>query len=161
VVELKKKITSQDRLTCRGQAVPFHELDPRRGLQSATPRRGDKIMAIRHLMILNAAALAASMSVSHAGPCSPEIDRAQAVIDARLGAIATAGPQAQESTSATMHHQPTPGSIAAAEERLGELSRQKTEAAEQAMARARAADSAGDKSACEQALADVERAIGH
>lgn len=111
-------------------------------------------------MILDAAALAASMSVSYAGPCSPEIDRAQAVIDGRLEARAAAGPRARESTSATMHHQPTPGSIAAAEERLGELSPQKTEAAEQAMARARAADSAGDQSACEQALADVERAIG-
>ena len=28
------------------------------------------------------------------------------------------------------------------------------------MARARAADSAGDKTACEQALADVQRALG-
>ena len=117
-------------------------------------------MAIRRLIILSAAAFAASMSVSQAGPCSPEIDRVQALIDARLEARASAGPQARESTSAMMHHQPTPGSIAAAEERLGDLSPQKTEAAEQAMARARAADGAGDKGACEQALADVQRAIG-
>jgi hypothetical protein len=117
-------------------------------------------MAIRHLMILDAAALAASMSVSYAGPCSSEIDRVQARIDARLEARAAGGPQARESTSAMMHHQPTPGSIAAAEEGLGDLSPEKTEAAEQAMARARAADGAGDASACEQALADVQRAIG-
>jgi hypothetical protein len=33
-------------------------------------------------------------------------------------------------------------------------------AVRQAMLRARAADSAGDKNACEQALAEVQRAIG-
>jgi hypothetical protein len=118
-------------------------------------------MAIPHLMILNAAALAVSLSVSYAGPCSPEIDRMQTRIDARLEAKAAAGPHARESTSAMMHQQPTPGSIAAAEEGLGDLSPQKTEAAKEAMAHARAADSAGDKSACEQALADVERMLGH
>jgi hypothetical protein len=117
-------------------------------------------MAIRHLMILGSAAVAASMSVSYAGPCSPEIDRVQALIDARLGARAAAGPHARESTSATMHHQPTPESIAAAEQGLGDLTSQRIEVAGQAMARARAADSAGDTSACEQALSDVQRAIG-
>jgi hypothetical protein len=60
-----------------------------------------------------------------------------------------------------MSDQPTPRSIAAAEERLGEVSQKAVEAARQAMVRARAADSAGDKNACEQALADVQRAIGH
>jgi hypothetical protein len=117
-------------------------------------------MAIRRLMILNAAALAASMTVSYAGPCSPEIDRMQASVDARLEARAAGGPHARESTSAMMHRQPTPGSIAAAEEGVGDLSPEKAEAANQAMARARAADSAGDTSACEQALADVQRTIG-
>jgi hypothetical protein len=116
-------------------------------------------MAIRHLM-LSAAAFAASMPVSYAGPCSAEIDRVQALIDTRLQARAAAGPQAGESAGAMLHHQPTPGSIAAAEQELGELSPQETEAAEQAMGRARAADSAGDKTGCEQALADVQRAIG-
>jgi hypothetical protein len=116
-------------------------------------------MAVRHLMV-SAAAFAASMSASYAGPCSAEIGRLQALIDTRLEARAAAGPQAGESADAMLHHQPTPGSIAAAEQELGDLSPQKTEAAEQAMARARAADSAGDGSGCEQALADVQRAIG-
>jgi hypothetical protein len=116
-------------------------------------------MAIRHSMVLSAAALAASMSVSYAGPCSPQIDRMQSRVDARLESRAAAGPQARESTSAMMHHQPTPGSIAAAEEGVGDLSPQMAEAARQAMARARAADSAGDKGACEEALADVQRVI--
>jgi hypothetical protein len=114
----------------------------------------------RLVVVVNAVALAASMSASYAGPCSHDIDRMQARIDAKLERKAATGPAAPESTDATMHRQPTPGSIAAAEERLGEVSTQTAEAVAQAMARARVADSADDKSACEQALADVQRAIG-
>jgi hypothetical protein len=84
----------------------------------------------------------------------------QAQVDARLQAKAAAGPAARESTAATMDRQPTPGSIAAAEARLGEVSPQTIKAVAAAMARAREADRAGDKSAWEQARADVQRAIG-
>jgi hypothetical protein len=66
-------------------------------------------------LVLCAAALVASMSGSYAGPCSQEIDRLRAEIDAKLGALAAAGPTTQESTAATKHRQPTPRSIAAAE----------------------------------------------
>jgi hypothetical protein len=59
-----------------------------------------------------------------------------------------------------MHRQPTPGSLAAAESKLGEVSSHTVEVVAAAMARARKADLANDKSACEQALADVQRAIG-
>jgi hypothetical protein len=117
-------------------------------------------MSIQRLLVACAAALAASMSAAHAGPCAHEIDRMQAAIDARLEAKAAAGPAARESTAATMNRQPTPESIAAAEARLGEVSPQTMEAVGAAMARARDADRADDKSACEQALADVQRAIG-
>jgi hypothetical protein len=117
-------------------------------------------MSIQRLTLACAAALAASISASYAGPCAHEIDRMQAQVDARLEAKAAAGPAARESTAATMNRQPTPESMAAAEARLGEVSPQKIEAVAAAMARARQADGAGDKSACEQALADVQRAIG-
>jgi hypothetical protein len=102
----------------------------------------------------------ASISVSHAGPCADQIGHVQVGLDARLAAKAATGPSAAEGASATMHRQPTPGSIAAAEEKLGNLSSEKAGAILQAMARARAADSAGDKDACEQALADVQKEIG-
>jgi hypothetical protein len=118
-------------------------------------------MVISRLIVINAVALAASMSAAHAGPCSPEIEQMQTRIDTRLEARASVGPQARESTEATMHRQPTPGSIAAAEERLGELSPSQIAAADQAMELARSVDTAGDKSACEQALAEAQRAIGH
>src|SRR5262245_46913726 len=117
-------------------------------------------MSIQQWLVAGAAALAASMSASYAGPCSPEIDRVQAEIDARINATAGAGPAARESTAATTHRQPTPGSIAAAEARLGEVSPQKLEAIGAAMTRAREADGAGNQSACEQALADARRALG-
>jgi hypothetical protein len=117
-------------------------------------------MRIDHLVVLSAAALALSMSGSHAGPCSQEIDRMQAQVDAKLEARAAAGPAARESPGALLHRQPTPGSIAAAENKLGDVSSQTAETIAAAMARAREADRAGDQSACEQALADVQRAIG-
>jgi hypothetical protein len=65
-----------------------------------------------------------------------------------------------ESAAATRHEQPTPGSIAAAESRLGDFSAATVAAIKADMTRAREADRAGDAAACEQALAGVRRAIG-
>ena len=96
-------------------------------------------------------------SEGRAGACAEAIDLAQSQIDARIDTVAGAGPSAPESRAATTHHQPTPGSIVAEEIRLGEGA--KTQAALAALARARIADNAGDKSACESALAEVEIAI--
>jgi hypothetical protein len=60
---------------------------------------------------------------------------------------------------ALLHRQPTPGSIARAEEILGEGSGGVQAVA--ALARAREADRAGDRKFCEQALAEARQAIGH
>ena len=117
-------------------------------------------MTTSRSIVFSALAFVASISTSYAGPCSNDIDRMQGRIDAKLEAKAAAGPTAREGVSAGMSDQPTPRSIAAAEEKLGDVSPQMVEAVGQAMARARAADSAGDKSACEQALADAQRALG-
>lgn len=117
-------------------------------------------MTVRRLLVLSAATLVASTTAVYAGPCSHEIDRVQARVDAKLEAAARTGPSAPESSAALLHRQPTPGSIAAAEGRLGDASPAAGAAVEAAMARAREADRAGDQSACEQALADVQRAIG-
>jgi hypothetical protein len=43
---------------------------------------------------------------------------------------------------------------------MGEISFQRVDAIRQGMARARTADDAGDKAACEQALANVRRTLG-
>jgi len=116
-------------------------------------------MTTQRLLVLTAAALAGSMSAAYAGPCSQEIDRMQPRVDAAVEAAARAGPTASESSAALRHRQPTPGSIAAAESKLGEASSRTVEAAVAGMARAREADRAGDQGACEEALAEVRRAI--
>ena len=116
-------------------------------------------MVIHRLMVLGAAAVAALTSSSFAGPCSLEIDRVQTRIQAMFAARAAGGPSERESTSALLHRQPTPGSIAGAEEMLREVSATRAKTFAEALARARAADSAGDRRTCEQALADVLRTI--
>ena len=117
-------------------------------------------MTSQRLMVLSAAAFVASTIAAYAGPCSQEIEHVQARVDAKLEAAAGTGPAAPESSAALLNRQPTPGSIAAAESRLGEISPTTVAAVAAAMARAREADRAGDQSACEQALAEVQRAIG-
>jgi hypothetical protein len=112
------------------------------------------------LVVFGAAAFAASISAGYAGPCSKQIDEMMIRINTTLEAKAAAGPSARQGRAAGMSDQPTPRSMATAEERLGELLPQTVDAVRQAMARARAADSAGDKNACEQALADAQRALG-
>ena len=108
---------------------------------------------------LAAAALAASMSAAYAGPCSPEVTQIQNMIDARIHAKAGAA-TAPESTAAKTHRQPTPSSIVAAEAELGQISPEEFNAVNAAMARALDADGAGDRSACQQALADAKRLLG-
>ena len=90
---------------------------------------------------------------SHAGPCSSEIDRVQIELDTIFKGMALA--RAPESKAALLHHQPTPASIAAAKEEAG----RRMDEAFAALARAREADRANDKSACDKALADVRRAV--
>jgi hypothetical protein len=80
-------------------------------------------------------------------------------INTKLAAVVQTGPTVLQSSEARLHRQPTPSSIAAAESRVGTLSAQSVEAVDAAMAHARAADHDGDGSACEQALAEVQRLI--
>jgi hypothetical protein len=109
---------------------------------------------------LSGAALVASAATSFAGPCSADIDAMQHRIDAALEAKAASGPAGKEGTAAGLSHQPTPQSLAAAEEKLGDIPAATVDAIRQAMARARTADSAGDKGGCEAALAEVNRYLG-
>ena len=106
------------------------------------------------------AALAASISASYGGPCWDDLSAVQAKIDAVLERKAADGPPATAEAMAGTSPQPTPYSLETVEERMGEISPQTVQAVEQGMAQARAADGAGDKVACEQALAEVQRALG-
>ena len=113
-------------------------------------------MTIARAAVLGAATLALSTLPGTAGPCLQEIDRVQAQIDAKLDARAAAGPTARESSGALLHHQPTPGSIAAAESKLGEISAETVAALAAAMARARR--DAGTRSPIQLVAAGVHTA---
>jgi hypothetical protein len=115
-------------------------------------------MRIRSLIACGTA-LVVSISVSYAGPCSQEIDRFRAEIDAKQRSNAAAGLSAPESTAATSHRQPTQRSVGAAESQLGEVSPEKLQAVMSAVDRASEADRAGDQIACEAAMADAWRAF--
>jgi hypothetical protein len=118
-------------------------------------------VSLIRLSVLGAVALAASASASYAGSCADDIDRMQARIDARLEAIAAAGPFVPAGVSAGMGVQPTPFAMATVEEKMGEISRNKVDAVREAMARARAANTAGNYKTCEKALADARRLMAH
>jgi hypothetical protein len=118
-------------------------------------------MEIHRSLGLCAAVVVASMSASYAGPCLDEIDMMQTKVDAKLEAIAAAGPPATADAMEGLNSaQPTPRSIAGVEERMGEIRPKRVQAIELGMAQARAADNNGDKAACEQALAEVQRSLG-
>jgi hypothetical protein len=115
-------------------------------------------MTVRRLLALSAAALMLSTLPGRAGPCSPDIDRAWNQVADTIQARIRAGRSAPQSMTALLHHQPTPASIAAAEEQVGERWLP-METAVAALTRARAAERARDQGACEQALGDAQRVL--
>ncbi|HEX4556347.1 MAG TPA: hypothetical protein VH249_20320 [Xanthobacteraceae bacterium] len=114
-------------------------------------------MSIRRLLVLSAAALALSTLPSRAGPCAQDIDRAWTELNAKIQARIGAGRSEPQSMIALLHRQPTPATVAAAEEHAGD-GWAPMEATVAALARAREADHAKDKATCERALAEAERA---
>jgi hypothetical protein len=131
----------------------------RRARLCPPPISGAIVIKWRAALFLSVA-FALSAAAAHASPCSDAIDAVQARIDATLEAKAAAGPTAKEGVPAGMRMQPTPASIASAEEKLGEISAKKVAAIKRGVARARAADKLGDLRACKKALAAVQRVLG-
>jgi hypothetical protein len=120
---------------------------------------GDHVMKSRKQLILSAVVVTFSTQPSLASSCSQDIDRAWVQVNTKIQARAAAGRSAPQGTIALLHHQPTPSSIAAAEETLVDTWLP-IETAVAALARARQADGINDRIACEGALADVQRVIG-
>jgi hypothetical protein len=115
-------------------------------------------MKSRKQLILSAVVVTFSTHPSLASSCSQDIDRAWVQVNAKIQARVAAGRSAPQSAIALLHHQPTPSSIAGAEERLIDIWLP-IETAVAALARAREADGINDRIACEGALADVQRVI--
>ena len=116
-------------------------------------------MNFHKLLVLSVAAVAFSAQPGLANPCSQDIDRAWVQVNAKIQARVGAGRSVPQSTIALLHRQPTPSSITAAEEPLVDVWLP-LETAVAALARAREADRANDRIACEGALAEVQRVIG-
>ena len=116
-------------------------------------------MTIGQLMVISVSALFLVTLPCKAGPCSEDISRMRTAIDAKLNTLAAAGSSETQGIGAQLHRQPTPHSIAEAQSKTGALSPTTIEKVTDAMDRARKADAAGDKAACESALDDAGRLI--
>jgi hypothetical protein len=116
-------------------------------------------LATLELLVLSVAAVALSTQLSRADSCSQDIDHAWVQVNAKIQARSAAGRTVPQSTIALLHRQPTRNSVAAAEEMLVDVWLP-METAVAALSRAREADRANDRTACAQALAEVQRVIG-
>jgi len=116
-------------------------------------------MMVRHATAAAGMALILGAAPAHAGPCTDRIYQTGLAVAKLLDAAAAQGRPVTQSTFATMHRQPTPGSVASAEQQAGDLSSADVQAITEAMDAARQADDEGDRAGCEKALSEVDRAL--
>jgi hypothetical protein len=121
-------------------------------------RREDDVI-VRYAMALAATVLALIAAPAGAGPCTDRIYQADLGVEKLLDAAAANGKPAAESSFATMHRQPTPGTVASAEQKAGDLSSAQVEAITKKLDEARDADDKGDRAGCEKALDEAERML--
>jgi hypothetical protein len=116
-------------------------------------------MIVRKALMSCLAILALCSAPARAGPCTNQIYDTDLALGKRLNAAAAQGSDVTESTAAKLHRQPTPRSVANAEERAGDLTESQVTALTEDMDQARSADAAGNLTACQKALADVQRVL--
>ena len=116
---------------------------------------------VRNAVASAAAALALIAAPADAGPCTDRIYQADLEVEKLLDAAAANGKPAPQSSFATMHRQPTPGTVASAEEKAGDLSSDQVQAITEKLDAARDADDKGNRAACEKALNEAERMLHH
>jgi hypothetical protein len=116
-------------------------------------------MKYREVLVLNAVLAALSTQPGRANSCSQDIDRAWVQVNAKIQARSAAGRSVPQSTIGLLHRQPTQSSVGAAEKTLVDVWLP-METAVAALSRARQADHANDRMACEKALAEAHRVIG-
>ena len=113
-------------------------------------------MIVRYATAAAGIAFILGAAAAHAGPCTDRIYQTDLEVAKILDSAAAEGRAAPQTAFATMHRQPTPGSVASAEQQVGDLSSDEVEAITEAMDVARHADDANDRDGCEKALADVD-----
>jgi hypothetical protein len=116
-------------------------------------------MIVRQATAVAGMALILGAASARAGPCTDRIYQTDLDVAKLLDSAASQGRPAPQSTFATMHRQPTPGSIASAEQQAGDLSTTDVQAITEAMDVARRADDAGDRGGCEKALSEVDHVL--
>jgi hypothetical protein len=114
---------------------------------------------VRNAIAPAATALVLLAAPAHAGPCTDRIYTTDLEVEKLLDAAAAHGAPAPESSFATMHRQPTPGTVASAEGKAGDLSSAQVEAITQDLDAARDADDKGDRAACDKAVNEAERML--
>ena len=116
-------------------------------------------MIVRQTGAVAGMAFILGVAPAQAGPCTDRIYQSGLDVAKLLNSVAAQGRTQPQSTFATMHRQPTPGSIASAEQQAGDLTSEKAQAITEAMDEARHADDEGDQAACDKALNDVDRML--
>jgi hypothetical protein len=116
-------------------------------------------MIVRQTAAVAGMAFILGAAPAYAGPCTERIYQTDLDVAKLLDSAAAQGRSKPQSTFATMHRQPTPGSIASAEQEAGDLTSEEARAITEAMDEARRADDEGDRAACEKALSDVDRML--
>jgi len=104
-----------------------------------------------HAWLMSIVALCLLTLPAAAGPCTDDIRRMEDRINGWLDRLAAGEPTKRQTLGAQMHRQPTPRSIAEAEG----IPSATIAGVRDAMERAREADRAGDKAACDKALAEI------
>ena len=117
-------------------------------------------MIVRHAAAMAGLTFILGAGPAQAGPCTDRIYVTDLDVAKLLASAAAQGRPAAESTFATMHRQPTPGSVASAEQQAGDLTADQVRAVTEAMDEARHADDQGDDAGCEQAMNKVDHMLG-
>jgi hypothetical protein len=118
-------------------------------------------MIVRYATAAAGLAFLVNAAPAHAGPCTDRLDETDLAVAKLLDSAAANGRPAAETPFATMHRQPTPGSLAGAEDQAGDLTPDQATAITESMDAARHADDAGDRAGCERALNQVDRILRH
>jgi hypothetical protein len=113
---------------------------------------GSSVVSRSHTVLLAALACIGGAASAQAGPCTTQIAEVERYL-ARIKPGPASGPTAPQSIGAQLHHQPTPGSVEAAEAKA-------RADADAALERARQADAAGDAGACTKALDEAKMLYG-
>jgi hypothetical protein len=127
-------------------------------MQSFAQNGKNTNMRNRWVLALCVAATTLSTSPGNAGPCTRDIDREWVEVGAKIQARIGAGRSYIQGTVGLLHRQPTPGSVAAAEGKVGDMW-VPLETAVTALSRAREADQVNDAGTCKEALIAAQRAF--